>query len=234
MKRLLLLSNSTNHGSGYLDHAMDAVVSFLGPARRVLFVPFALRDHEAYTAKAGPRFAAAGLELRALTADAAGAAALEAAEAVFVGGGNTFRLLDRLQRSSLLDVLRRRASAGMPYVGASAGTNIAAPTIRTTNDMPIVEPAGFSALGLVPFQINPHYIDADPSSRHMGETREERLREFLEENESPVLAMREGAWLRVEGDRARLEGANGARVFRRGAQPEEVAPGASLDRLLKA
>ena len=233
MKRLLLLSNSTNHGSGYLDHAMDAVVSFLGPVRRVLFVPFALRDHEAYAAKARPRFASAGIELRAVTPDAAGAAALEAAEAVFVGGGNTFRLLDRLQRSSLLDVLRRRASAGMPYLGASAGTNIAAPTIRTTNDMPIVEPAGFAALNLVPFQINPHYIDADPSSRHMGETREERLREFLEENETPVLALREGAWLRVEGDLARLEGRNGARVFRRGADPEEIEPGAALDRLLK-
>ena len=232
MKRLLLLSNSTNHGSGYLDHAMDAVVSFLGPARRVLFVPFALRDHEAYAAKARPRFAAAGLELRALTADAAGMAALEAAEAVFVGGGNTFRLLDRLQRSGALDVLRRRASAGMPYLGASAGTNIAAPTIRTTNDMPIVQPAGFSALGLVPFQINPHYIDADPSSRHMGETREERLREYLEENEAPVLGLREGAWLRVEGSEARLEGGNGARLFRRGAEPEEIAPGAALDHLL--
>jgi dipeptidase E len=100
--------------------------------------------------------------------------------------------------------------------------------------MPIVQPAGFSALGLVPFQINPHYVDADPSSRHMGETREERLREFLEENEVPVLALREGAWLRVEGDRARLEGTNGARLFRRGADPEECAPGAALDALLGA
>ena len=234
MKRLLLLSNSTNHGAGYLDHAMEAVVSFLGPARRVFFLPFALRDHEAYAAKARQRFASAGIELRAVTADAAGAAALEEAEAVFVGGGNTFRLLERLQRCFLLDVLRRRASEGMRYLGASAGTNIAAPTIRTTNDMPIVQPAGFAALGLVPFQINPHYIDADPSSRHMGETREERLREFLEENEAPVLALREGSWLRVEGERARLEGANGARVFRRGADPEELAPGDVLDRLLRS
>jgi dipeptidase E len=125
------------------------------------------------------------------------------------------------------------AGAGMPYLGASAGTNIAAPTIKTTNDMPIVQPPSFSALGLVPFQINPHYLDADPSSRHMGETREERLREFLEENDAPVLALREGAWLRVEGDRASLEGASGARIFRRGAEPEEVAPGAALDHLLK-
>jgi dipeptidase E len=233
MRRLLLLSNSTNHGRGYLDHAVEAVRSFLGPARRVLFVPFALRDQAGYTAKARQRLAAAGLEVQGLTADAAGLAALEAAEAVFVGGGNTFRLLDHLQRSGLLPVLKRRAAAGMPYLGASAGTNIAAPTIKTTNDMPIVQPASFSALGLVPFQINPHYIDADPGSRHMGETREERLREFLEENDTPVLGLREGAWLWVEGEHARLEGANGARIFRRGAEPQEAAPGAALDHLLQ-
>ena len=232
MRRLLLLSNSTNHGAGYLDHAAPAIASFLGPVRRLLFVPFALRDWTAYTARARERLAREGIEANGATADAQGRAAFEEAEAVFVGGGNTFRLLDRLQRSDLLEVLRRRAAAGMPYLGASAGTNIAAPTIKTTNDMPIVQPRSFAALGLVPFQINPHYIDADPSSRHMGETREERLREFLEENETPVLGLREGAWIRVEGDRATLEGMNGARVFRRGADPEEVAPGASLDRLL--
>jgi dipeptidase E len=234
MKRLLLLSNSTSHGASYLDHAIDAILAFLGPARRLLFVPFALRDWAGYTARARERFAAAGVEVQGLTADAAGVTALEKAESVFVGGGNTFRLLDRLQRSGLLDPLRRRAMAGLPYLGASAGTNIAAPTIKTTNDMPIVQPASFSALGVVPFQINPHYLDADPSSRHMGETREERLREFLEENETPVLALREGAWLRVEGDRAVLEGTNGARIFRRGADPEEVVPGAALDHLLKS
>jgi dipeptidase E len=233
MKRLLLLSNSTNHGAGYLDHAMDAIGSFLGPVRRLWFVPFALRDHATYTAKARVRLAQAGIDVHGVTLDAAGAAAVESAEAVFVGGGNTFRLLAGLQRTGILEVLRRRASAGMPYLGASAGTNIAAPTIKTTNDMPIVQPADFSALGLVPFQINPHYVDADPGSRHMGETREERLREFLEENEMPVLALREGAWLRVEGGSARLEGANGARIFRRGAAPEEAAPGSALDELLK-
>jgi dipeptidase E len=234
MRRLLLMSNSTNHGAGYLDHATSAIVSFLGPVRRVLFVPFALRDWTAYTAKARERLAQVGIEVKGATADAQALDAVEQAEAVFVGGGNTFRLLDKMQRSGLLDALRRRAAAGLPYLGASAGTNIAAPTIKTTNDMPIVQPPSFSALGLVPFQINPHYIDADPSSRHMGETREERLREFLEENATPVLGLREGAWLRVEGDRAHLEGANGARLFRRGADPEEIAPGAELGHLLKS
>src|SRR6185295_14640441 len=127
-----------------------------------------------------------------------------AAEAVSVGGGNTFRLLDTLQRSGLLGPLRLRVLAGMPYVGASAGTNIAAPTIKTTNDMPIVQPASFEALDLLPFQINPHYLDADPASPHMGETREERLREYLEENQAPVVGLREGAWLDRDGARLTL------------------------------
>ena len=230
--RLLLLGNSTNHGAGYLDHAQAAVREFFGKARRVAFVPFALKDRAAYTTKAKTRFEALGFELGGITADAAGREALLGAEGVFVGGGNTFRLLRTLQWSGLLDPLRQRVREGMPYMGASAGTNLAGPTIRTTNDMPIVEPDGFDALGLVPFQINPHYLDADPASRHMGETREERIREFLEENERAVVGLREGAWLRVEGPSCRLEG-GAARIFRRGSEPEEAAPGTSLDALLK-
>jgi dipeptidase E len=225
---LLLLSNSTNHGQGYLDHALAEVLAFLGPVRRLAFVPFALFDRAGYAAKAAARFEKEGVAVTAVTPDLAGRDVLEAAEAVFVGGGNTFRLLDTLQKTALLHVLRDRATSGMPYLGASAGTNIAAPTIRTTNDMPIVEPASFDALGLVPFQINPHYLDADPASRHMGETREERLREYLEENEAPVLGLREGAWVRVDGERAALGGARGARVFRRGAEPLELSSGADL------
>lgn len=231
--RLLLLSNSTNHGAGYLDHAQDAVRDFFGKARRLAFVPFALKDRAGYAAKAKARFDALGFELRGISADDAGREALLGAEGVFVGGGNTFRLLRTLQWSGLLQALRERAGDGMPYMGASAGTNLACPTIRTTNDMPIVEPDGFDALDLVPFQINPHYQDADPASRHMGETREERIREFLEENERAVVGLREGAWLRIEGASCRLEGGN-ARIFRRDGEAEEAAPGASLDRLLQA
>jgi dipeptidase E len=231
--KLLLLSNSTNHGSGYLDHAMETVLAWLGAGRRIAFVPFALHDQAGYVAKVAERFGREGVEVQGVTADAAGAALVDAADAVFVGGGNTFRLLDRLHRSGLLDTIARRARAGMPYMGASAGTNVAAPTIRTTNDMPIVEPPGFSALGLVPFQINPHYLDPDPASTHMGETREQRLLEFLEENDVPVVGLREGTWLAVEDGRLRLEGAAaGARVFRRGAPPEDVGAGSVLDRLL--
>ena len=232
--RLLLLSNSTEHGQGYLDHAMPAVLDFLGPVRQLVFVPFALRDREAYTARVRGRLETEGIDVRGVRPEGSEAAVVEAAEAVFIGGGNTFRLLDTLQHTGLLEAIRRRARRGMPYLGASAGTNVAAPTIKTTNDMPIVQPASFSALGLVPFQINPHYVDPDPSSRHMGETREERLREFLEENDAVVVALREGAWLRVEGQRATLGGLRGARIFRRGRDPEEAAPGATLDALLTA
>lgn len=230
--RVLLLSNSTNHGQGYLDHAMAEILAFLGPVRRLAFVPFALLDREGYAAKAAARFEREGVAVTAVTPDLEGRDVLERAEAVFVGGGNTFRLLDTLQKNALLHVLRDRAASGMPYLGASAGTNIAAPTIRTTNDMPIVQPVSFDALGLVRFQINPHFIDADAASRHMGETREERLREYLEENEAPVLGLREGAWVRVDGERMALGGANGARLFRRGADPLELAPGADLAGLI--
>jgi len=231
-RRLLLISNSTNHGQGYLDHVLPEIDAFLGPVRRLIFVPFALKDREGYGAKAAERLAAIGVEVRTLTADEAGRRLAREAEAVFTGGGNTFRLLKALQDGGFVPILRERALAGMPYLGSSAGTNIAAPTIRTTNDMPIVEPASFEALGLVPFQINPHYLDPDPGSTHMGETREQRLKEFHEENETLVVGIREGAWIRVEGSHASLGGARGARIFRRGQAPEEREAGASLDDLL--
>jgi dipeptidase E len=226
VRRLLLLSNSTNHGGSYLDHAMERILAFLGPRRRLAFVPFALHDHEGYTAKVRDRFAPSGVEVEGITLE--GSTGLENAEALFVGGGNTFRLLDRLQRRDLLGAIRERVGGGMPYLAASAGTNVACPTIRTTNDMPIVEPATFEALALVPFQINTHYLDPDPASRHMGETREERIGEYLEENDSAVLGLREGSWVAVEDEVARLEGPRPARLFRRDREPEELSPGADV------
>ncbi len=230
--RLLLLSNSTNHGAAYLEHALPEIRAFLGGARRLGFVPFALQDQRGYFAKAAAVLGREGFDVARVTADAAGARLLGELHAVFVGGGNSFRLLRLLRESALLEALRARVGAGMPYLGASAGTNVASPTIRTTNDMPIVEPGGFDAMGFVPFQINPHYLDADPGSTHMGETREDRLREYLEENEAPVLGLREGAWLRREGASLRLGGGSGARLFRRERPPEELAPGADLSFLL--
>ncbi len=161
-------------------------------------------------------------------------AAVEAAEVLFVGGGNTFRLLKGVQDHGLIEPVRRRVAAGeLSYLGSSAGTNHACPTIRTSNDMPIVEPDTFEAFGLVPFQINPHYQDPDPGSTHMGETREQRIREFLEENDVPVLGIREGAWLRRRGDALTLGGTKGAVLFRRDEAPESFEPGAELSFLLE-
>jgi dipeptidase E len=222
---LLLLSNSTNHGRRRLEHVRTELAEFYGD-REVLFVPYALADHDAYTAAIGDAFAAAGVALRGVHTTADPRAALAEAQAVFVGGGNTFRLLRALRRGGLLDAIRDAVARGARYGGASAGTNVACPTIRTTNDMPIVEPTGFAALGLVDFQINPHYLDAAPDSRHMGETRAERIAEFLECNDVPVLGLREGAWLRVSPSAILLRGRDAA-LFRRDTDPIEL--GADTD-----
>jgi dipeptidase E len=232
MRHLLLISTSTVHGTQYLDHALPELQTLLG-RRRVLFIPYALKDLEGYAAKARSAFAGIECEVDSIHEAASPLAAVDKAEAVFCGGGNTFRLLDALYRRDLLARLRLRALEGMPYAGASAGANVACPTIRTTNDMPIVEPPSFEALGLVAFQINPHYLDPDPASRHMGETRETRIKEFHEENAAPVVGLREGAMLRVEDEQVTLEGRAGARIFRRSQEPVEVTPPASIERLLE-
>lgn len=230
--RLLLISNSTLYGGKYLDHAEVEIRDFLGSVKKVLFVPFALADRDSYAARARARFAKMGYGLDSLHEASNKQQAVRNAEAIFVGGGNTFRLLKALYDLEVLQTIKTRVAEGLPYIGSSAGSNVAAPTIRTTNDMPIVEPPSFNALGLVSFQINPHYLDPDPNSRHMGETREERLLQFLEENETPVIGLREGAMIRVEGGSAVLQGSSGARIFRRGQRPVEVSPGAKLDDLL--
>ena len=178
--RVLLISSSKVHGTGYLDHAEGEIRDFLGNVKRVLFVPFALYDRDAYASMARERFNVMGYDLESLHTVSDKQRAVKEAEAMFVGGGNTFRLLKTLYDLGLMHTIKRKAFEGMPYVGSSAGSNIAGPTIRTTNDMPIVEPPSFKALGLVPFQLNPHYLDPDPGSTHMGETREERIRQFFE------------------------------------------------------
>lgn len=231
-KRLLLISNSTLFGSGYLDHAEREIKDILGPIARVLFVPFAIQDRDAYTAQARKRFEAMGYCLDSVHEAADPQKALNSAEAIFIGGGNTFRLLNALYASELLVPIRRRVGAGIPYIGSSAGSNVAAPTIKTTNDMPIVEPPSFNSLGLVSYQINPHYLDPDPDSTHMGETREKRIIEFLEENESPVVGLREGSMVLVENGIHTLKGNTKARIFRRGFAPLELAPGSTLNELI--
>lgn len=231
-KRVLLISNSTLHGSGYLDHAESEIRDFLGNVGRVLFVPYALYDRDAYSTMARKRFKAMGYELDSIHTAGDAKQAVDNAEAIFIGGGNTFRLLKSLYDFDLINSIRGRVEKGLPYVGSSAGSNVAGPTIRTTKDMPIVEPPSFDALGLVSFQISPHFLDPDPNSTHMGETQEERILQFLEENDATVMGLREGAMVRLESGSSLLKGTSGARVFRRNHKPVEVGPGEKLDHFL--
>jgi dipeptidase E len=230
--RILLISNSTLHGSGYLDHAEGEIRDFLGAIKKVLFVPFALHDRDSYAVQARERAGKMGYDLDSIHRASDLLKAVRDYEAIFIGGGNTFRLLKALYDHDLLDIIRERVSRGLPYIGSSAGSNVAGPTIKTTNDMPIVEPPSFEALRLVSFQINPHYLDADANSTHMGETREQRIIQFLEENKTPVVGLREGAMLRIENGKTLLKGSTGARIFRRGQEPIETLPGAYLDEFL--
>ena len=231
-RTILLISNSTLYGSGFLDHAETEIRDFLGQVRRVLFVPFALHDQDGYAARVRERLGLMGYDVESIHQASDKQKAVSNAESIFIGGGNTFRLLKSLYEFDVLDLIRKRADEGMLYMGSSAGSNVAAPTIRTTNDMPIVEPPSLNALGLVSFQINPHYLDPDPNSKHMGETREERIVQFLEENETPVVGLREGAMLRIENGTTTLKGTTGARIFRRGYEPVEVKPVAVIDELI--
>jgi dipeptidase E len=235
LREILLLSTSTVHGSGFLEYAETDIRTFFDGRSTVLFVPFARpggTTHEAYTEVTRSRFTELGFEVIGLHEASDPVAAVREAEAVFVGGGNTFVLLRALYETGVLEPLRERALAGMPYMGSSAGSNMAGLTIGTTNDMPIVEPTSFAALGLVPFNVNPHYLDPDPRSTHMGETRETRIGEFHHFNTQPVLGLREGAMLRVRGDRGEVVGIRGGRLFRAGAEPEEIAVGSDVSHLL--
>lgn len=232
-RRMLLISNSTLHARGYLDHAEKEIRDLVGSKTSVIFVPFALHDRRAYAAKAQQRFRDMGLSLSSIHDFSNMPRAVAEADVIFVGGGNTFRLLKGLYDHDLLDPIRRRVAAGMLYIGSSAGSIVAGPTLKTTKDMPIVQPPSFDALGLVPFQISPHYLDPDLSSTHMGETQEERILQFLEENEAPVVGLREGSILRVQGDAVTLKGPNTARIFRRSEKPVEVVPGSNLHTLLE-
>ena len=231
-KRILLISNSTLHGSSYLDHAENEIRDFLKDAKSLLFVPYALFDRDEYAAMAAERFQRMGYELLSVHAAADPIRAVNNTDAIFIGGGNTFRLLKTLYETQLLEPIRQRVANGLPYIGSSAGSNVAGPTIKTTNDMPIVQPPSFDSLDLVPFQISPHYLDPDPNSTHMGETQEDRIVEFLEENDTPVAGLREGAMARIENGVTTLKGVNGARIFRSNEAPVEMQTGMQLDELL--
>jgi dipeptidase E len=210
---LLLLSNSTNYGQAMFSHAAAAFTEVVA-GDRVVFIPFALADWDGYADRASAALGAFGIDVVSAHRSSAPDRAILEADVVMMGGGNSFRLLDSLYGLEVIEGLSERVRTGATrYMGASAGTNVVCPTIRTTNDMPICQPPSFDALGLLPFQINLHYFDTDPHSTFMGETREMRIEEFLEENDCPVLAMYEGSWLRVRDDQARVTGP--ARLFRR-------------------
>ena len=234
IRRLLLISNSTLYGSGYLDYAEREIRDFVGNAAKIVFVPFAVHDRRDYAAKADERFRQMGLSLISIHNVSNMIRAIDHADAIFVGAGNTFRLLKGLYDHGLIASIRGRVAAGMPYIGSSAGSIVACPTLKTTKDMPVVQPPSFEALGLVPFQISPHYLDPDPSSTHMGETQKERITQFLEENTEAVVGLREGSLLWVHEGMVTLKGANTARIFRCGEAPVEGAPDSNLCGLLQA
>jgi dipeptidase E len=236
LRRILLLSTSTVHGSGFLEYCRPTITRHFEGSGSVLFVPFASPGglpHAEYAELVSRALKPTAVEVRSIHAAPDPVRAVQEAEALFIGGGNTFLLLRDLYAHGLLEPIRQRVLGGIPYMGSSAGSNVAGLTIGTTNDMPIVHPPAFEALALVPFNLNPHYLDPDPGSTHMGETRETRIREFHVQNEQPVIGLREGAWLEVAEGRMTLGGNRGARLFRRGAAAEELAAGSDLSALLE-
>jgi dipeptidase E len=233
--RLLLISNSTNAGEAYLEHPLKQIGSFLGiPKERAVFIPYAgvTISFDDYTEKVRARFREIGHDILSVHESENPRKAVHQAGAIVVGGGNTFHLAKLMQDRGLMHPVRNEVLAGTPYIGWSAGSNLACPTIQTTNDMPIVEPSGFGALNLVPFQINPHYLDANPQG-HAGETREMRIEEFIEVNPGIyVVGLREGTMLLVEDGSIRLLGPRPAKIFRKGSEPAELGPEADFSFLI--
>ena len=221
------------HAGGDIASAAEEILEHFRGARRAVMIPYAVKDHDRITTRFNERFAPQGLEVTGLHRFDDPVTAVAEADAIIVSGGNSFRLVSALHRLALIGPVRAAITGGVPYFGASAGANVACPTIRTTNDMPIVQPPSLAAFGLVPFQINPHYIDPPPPEARVGETREERLQEFLEENDVTVVALREQSWLLVNGPVMRLRGTGGALVFRRGATAEPRTGGADLSSMLQ-
>ncbi|GHV44042.1 peptidase E [Bacteroidia bacterium] len=233
--KLLLISNSTNAGEQYLDYPKYEIQQFLGNAPvDALFIPYAAvtLSYDEYESKVNQRFEEIGHRVTSIHHFANPIEAVRTAKAIVVGGGNTWKLVRMLYINKLMQPVREKALKGTPYVGWSAGSNVACPTLRTTNDMPIVHPIGFETFNLVPFQINPHYLDAHPEN-HGGETREQRIEEFLAENpKTYVVGLREGTMFKYENQHLSMIGKRNARIFRFGSEPQELSSKDNFDFLL--
>jgi dipeptidase E len=233
--RLLLISNSTNAGEAYLEHPLGQIRSFLGNKKiTALFIPYAgvTFTFDDYAQKVQERFRETGHDIISIHHADDPLKSVQEAEAIVVGGGNTFHLVDLMQQQGLIGPIREKVLSGTPYIGWSAGSNVTCPTIRTTNDMPIVEPESFNVLNLVPFQINPHYLDANPEG-HAGETRQMRIEEFIEVNPDVyVVGLREGTMFHVVHGDIQLIGPRPARIFKKGQEPFELDPGSDFSFLL--
>lgn len=228
---ILLASTSTLYEGTYLDYLMEEIRLLFQGLDEILFIPFARPSgitHEEYTKKASSFFEPLGISVKGLHEFKDQKAAIESAKGYFTGGGNTFLLVKTLHENDLMEVLRQNVLKQKPYLGTSAGSNIGGLNMRTTNDMPIVQPPSFECLGLVPFNLNPHYLDPDPTLKHNGETRETRILEFLTQNDTKVIGLREGNWIRKIGDKITLEGSQSTRIFEVGKAPIEVPPGTVL------
>ena len=225
MKKLIVASTSTVHGSGYLEYILPTLTNFFKEASTILFIPYARasgKTYDEYTDIARKAFATINKEVKGIHEFDNPKEAVQQAEAIFTGGGNTFELVNQLYKNDIIPDLTKAVENGTPYLGTSAGSNICGVTMMNTNDMPIVYPPSFTTLGFIPFNINAHYLDPNPDSTHMGETRETRIKEYHIFNETPVLGLREGSWLEVNGDSIMLRGNYTARLFKQGKDAEEL------------
>lgn len=234
MKSIIIASTSTLHGGSYLEYILPTLQEHFKNCKNLLFIPYARPggiSHDEYTQKAAQVFTTIGIEVKGIHEFENPQDAVKNAEGIFTGGGNTFLLVTQLYKNNIMQLLSETVKNGTPYLGSSAGSNICGLSMQTTNDMPIIYPPSFQTLGLIPFNLNPHYLDADLQSKHMGETRETRIKEFHAFNSIPVLGLREGSWLEVKGDKITLKGNLSARLFTQNQTPEELAPESDLSSL---
>jgi len=234
MKKMIIASTSTIHGGNYLEYLVPSLQVLFKGCNEIIFIPYARPggiSHDDYTSNARSAFAKINKTVKGLHEFDNATEAIKTAQGIFTGGGNTFLLVAQLYQNNVMEAISNAVQNGTPYLGSSAGSNITGVSMQTTNDMPIIYPPSFKTLGLIPFNLNPHYLDADLQSKHMGETRETRIKEFHAFNQTPVLGLREGSWLEVSGETIVLKGELTARLFRQNQTPEELASESDLSKI---